>query len=122
MSALLLLFRWRRGAQDLGPFMMKLLQQLSSYQTPRALAVRCAENHTRSDSELPVYGIIINCMTTAFGADHLVCSQVCKGQGCCPELLCVVANQGLNRAAANTFEQDYTALKPLISLIGTSQM
>ena len=102
--------------------MMELLQQLSSYQTPRALAARCAQNNTLVDSELPVYGIIIDYMTTALGADHLVCAQVCKGQGCCPELLCLVANQGLDRAATNTFQQNYTLLKPLISLIGTTQI
>ena len=102
--------------------MMKLLEHLSLYQTPGAVAARCAEDHTLIHSEVPVYAIIIGVMTTALGADHLVCSQVCKGRGCCPELLCVAAGRGLDRAASKTFQQDYTVLKPLISLIGTSQI
>ena len=101
---------------------MKLLQQLSARQTPQALAAHCAQDHTLAHSELPVCAIIIDLVTTASGADHLVCSQVCKGQSYWPELLCGVASQGLDRAASNTFAQNYAVLKPLISLIGTSQM
>lgn len=102
--------------------MMKLLEHLSSYQAPHAVAARCAEDHRLVHSEVPLYAIIIDVMTTALGADHLVCSQVCKGRGCCPELLCVVADQGLDRAASITFQQDYAKLKPLINLIGMSQI
>ena len=111
---------WRSGAQDLGPFMMKLLQ--SACQMPGALVARCAQDDTFVHSEMPVCAIILDCMTAALGADHLVCSQVCKGQGCCLELLGAMATQGLDRAAYKLFKQEYTLLKPFISLIGASQM